>query len=84
MSDDGGVMVCCERKWKSIKMWKIWKNENIVTELMNDDGFNRNTVKVWTNSDKTDDGLMWEKVWKYAECGLHLLCTNQSPHQEKE
>ena len=25
MSDDGGVMVCCERKWKSIKMWKIWK-----------------------------------------------------------
>ena len=38
MSDDGGVMVCCERKWKSIKMWKIWKNENIVTELMSDDG----------------------------------------------
>ena len=42
------------------------------------------SMKVWTNSDKTDDGLLWEKVWMNAECGLHLMCTNQSPHQEKE
>ena len=47
---------------ESMKMWKIWKYENIVTELMSDDGL------LWENIGKYEQYKSIKismKIWKY-------------------